>query len=427
MTPLEVDFFTAMFLWPAEVYAVTSALAPEDFNAVSDDVRKLYRVICDLAEQGIAIDILHVRERLELSGMTPTQACDLISIATDGAPLQCNIPRYCQKIKEKAQLSQFAKELELVTLRTQSGSINPIEVMEETIQEINEIRGARGKPESVAAKELCPAFLEQAFVERSKPEQLAGLSIGIPSVDDATTGMRPAELWITGALPGRGKTAIGTMAAVRNAGQGIPTLIFSLEMPAVELMRRVAGIEMGSAVVRNMRALHDAQWDRMAEYVAEVSTWPLYVVDAGEMTPSRISAIAHMEVARHGVRFIVVDYLQLIKAPGKDPRERVGAAANSLRLLAKDLNVPILVLSQLRRPANLNDVPTMIDLRESGEIEAHANTVLLLYQPMNKSSQPTGDDEIIIGKQRNGSLGSIPVSFDSRTLTFHERYSERSA
>jgi replicative DNA helicase len=419
MTPLEMDFFTAMFLWPAEVYVAMSALAPEDFK--SDDARKLYRGICDLAEQSITIDVLHVTEKLELTGMARSQARELIDAATDGAPVRCNIPRYCRKIKERAQLNQFAKSLELATQRTQSGSIDPVEVMEETIQEINEIRGARGKPESVAAKELCPAFLERAFVERSRPEQLAGLSTGIFGVDRATTGLRPAELWIVGALPGRGKTAFATQVLIANAGCGIPTLIFSLEMPALELMRRVAGIEMGSAAVRNMRALHDAQWDKMAEYVAEVSTWPLYVLDAGEMTPSRISAIAHMEVKRRGVRLVIVDYLQLIKAPGRDPRERVGMAANAMRLLAKDLNLPVVVLSQLRRPANLNDVPTMIDLRESGEIEAHANTVLLLYQPVNKSNQPTGEDEILIGKQRNGPLGSVPVLFDSRTLKFEER------
>jgi len=122
---------------------------------------------------------------------------------------------------------------------------------------------------------------------------------------------------------------------------------------------------------------------------------------------------------------IVVDYLQLIEAPGRDPRERVGHAANALRILAKDTGIPVLALSQLRRPNSVNDRPSMIDLRESGEIEAHANTVLLLYQPLAGDGEPAGNDEIIVGKQRNGPMGPVPVLFDRRTLRFLPRRTGR--
>jgi len=99
----------------------------------------------------------------------------------------------------------------------------------------------------------------------------------------------------------------------------------------------------------------------------------------------------------------------------------VGNAANMLRQLAKDTQVPVLALSQLRRPANLNDAPSMLHLKESGDIEAHAHTVLLLYQPLSEDAQPTGKDEIIIGKQRSGPLGTVPVVFDTLTLLFKPR------
>jgi replicative DNA helicase len=121
------------------------------------------------------------------------------------------------------------------------------------------------------------------------------------------------------------------------------------------------------------------------------------------------------------VKLIVVDYLQLVRAEGRDPRERVGNVADALRQLAKTERVPVVLLSQLRRPQNVNDVPTMIDLKESGDIEAHAHVVLLLHAPTGPGGLPTGEDTILIGKNRNGAKGPIPVRFCQRKLRFDPR------
>jgi replicative DNA helicase len=121
------------------------------------------------------------------------------------------------------------------------------------------------------------------------------------------------------------------------------------------------------------------------------------------------------------VKLIVVDYLQLVRADARDIRERVGKVADALRQLAKAERIPVVLLSQLRRPQNLNDAPTMIDLKESGDIEAHAHVVLLLHVPTGPDGKPTGEDTIIIGKNRNGVRGPVPVTFSPVKLRFYPR------
>ncbi len=266
-------------------------------------------------------------------------------------------------------------------------------------------------------------FLDRATVERQSSADLEGLSTGLQELDFMTTGIRAGELWVTGALPGRGKTAFATQVAVTNVTQGHPVLFFSLEMSKHELIRRIVamGSRVGATSVRRLRGISPEKWETVKEYAAEISKWPLYIDDSPSLTPAQLCAKARAAIRRHKIELMVVDYLQLMTGQGKELRERVGFSANALRVLAKSTGVPILLLSQLRRPAGLNDRPSMLELRESGEIEAHANTVLLLYQPIGDDDQPLGQDEIIVGKQRNGPLTSIPVVFDKFSLKFMAR------
>jgi replicative DNA helicase len=131
-----------------------------------------------------------------------------------------------------------------------------------------------------------------------------------------------------------------------------------------------------------------------------------------------------MLITRMKCRLIVVDYLQIVRADGPTIRERVGKVANALRQLAKAEGVPVLLLSQLRRPQNVNDAPTMIELKESGDIEAHAHVVLLLHVPIGPDGQPTGEDSIIVAKNRNGAKGPVPVTFSPHKLRFNSRTTE---
>ncbi|PYX67795.1 MAG: hypothetical protein DMG72_24535, partial [Acidobacteria bacterium] len=140
-------------------------------------------------------------------------------------------------------------------------------------------------------------------------------------------------------------------------------------------------------------------------------------------------ASARLYIRRHGVKLIVVDYLRLVDAPGRELRDRVGYVANALRQLAKSERIGVVLLSQLRRPeGGINGRPTMLDLKESGDIEAHSHVVLLPYLPVGDDGKPIPEDELlIVGKNRNGGVGSLPVYFDERRLQFVERTLDRAA
>jgi replicative DNA helicase len=159
---------------------------------------------------------------------------------------------------------------------------------------------------------------------------------------------------------------------------------------------------------------------RAAGAIAEC---PIYVDDRPSLKIQELLASARLYIRRHGVKLIVVDYLRLVDAPGRELRDRVGYVANALRQLAKSERIGVVLLSQLRRPeGGINARPTMLDLKESGDIEAHSHVVLLPYLPVGDDGRPVPEDELlIIGKNRNGGVGSLPVYFDERRLQFFDR------
>lgn len=266
--------------------------------------------------------------------------------------------------------------------------------------------------------------------QRSKSEGLIGLPTGIAGLDEATTGLRPRELWIAGALPGRGKTALGAQIALTNAGRGTPVAFFSLEMSREQLGERFLSNEsrVSASRVRNPRYIEGPQWLSLMQCVSTLEQYPLYVDDSNSLSIETLSARAKLYVRRFGCRLVIVDYLRLVQASGDQIRERVGNVAEGLRQLAKSEDISVLALSQLSRPkdGDINSRPNLLQLKESGDIEASAHTVLLIYMPMS-NDDPTGKDEIIIGKSRNGPMGSVPVFFSRDRLKFFSREEVRSA
>ncbi|MGD1079604.1 MAG: DnaB-like helicase C-terminal domain-containing protein [Candidatus Sulfotelmatobacter sp.] len=159
----------------------------------------------------------------------------------------------------------------------------------------------------------------------------------------------------------------------------------------------------------------------MANGAGRIAEWPIWIDDNGSLTISEIIARAKLFIARNKAKLIIVDYLQLVRATMTDIRERVGHVADRLRILAKSEQVPVVLLSQLRRPERLNDEPTLIDLKESGDIEAHAHIVILIHSPVGPDMRPTGEQKIIFAKNRNGLRGQEMVTLNEFRLLFYSR------
>jgi replicative DNA helicase len=250
-------------------------------------------------------------------------------------------------------------------------------------------------------------------------QALLGLTTGISCLDSNTTGIRQEEFWIVGGRTGDGKTSLALQIAAANCSDGVPVLIFSLEMSREELAHRLWAQESSVAFwkIRNPMHIGKEDKERVRRTSEEISRWPLWINDAGSLTIQKLCSLARIAIRQHKVRLICVDYVQLISCPARDERERITKVSNALRLLAKTTGVPVLAVSQLSRPrdGNQNTRPNRFSLKESGSLENDAHVILLTYRPTSQLDQPTGEDELIIAKQRHGPVGIETVYFKPET------------
>lgn len=413
---------------PQDVHEALSIVSSEDFDL--EECRLTIREITAILADGLALSWDSLLERLKQTyGQQRGEDIFRVSTQSGAIPLDDDgsVRRYALRVRNNSACRQIVSAMESVIAKANELGAKPAEVRQHALELLWGIRGSGPDGTVDHVSNAVKPFLEQVFREKNSSADLSGLGTGIHALDQMTTGIRGGEFWVVGALPGRGKTSLGMQFVLANVDRIVPTLIFSLEMSKNELLRRMEGQRLGMVrLLRSPQLMSEKDWSTLAEDTAELAHLPLHIDDSPGLKISDLVSNAHLAIKQRGVKLVVVDYLQLLRSPGKELRERVGYAANQLRELAKSTGVPVVALSQLRRPqGGINTRPTMLDLRETGEIEAHAHTVVLLYQPLNDEGQPTGEDEIIIGKQRNGSLGTIPAFFNTRSLSFHEREMQR--
>jgi replicative DNA helicase len=213
--------------------------------------------------------------------------------------------------------------------------------------------------------------------------------------------------------------------AAANCRRGIAVGYFSIEMSKGELLQRLWSHE-GKIRFDDIRNPRYASADVRAQVrraMATVGYWPLFIADDGALPLQKLVAKARLLIRQEKLGLLVVDYVQLVSTVGATERERITKISGQIRALAKDTGVPILAVSQLSRPnpRNRNERPNKFSLKESGSLENDAHAILLIYRPPDDFGRPTGDDEIIIAKQRHGPVGNEAVRFDGRTMTFFER------
>lgn len=381
-----------------------------DFN------RRMWKAMVAVHGRGEPLDCSCLCAQLMRDGMKQDDAVNLLTRTMDGAPLKGFAEMYAKRVREASRQHKIAKAVELAELRIKEGE-DVVWVKDELAVEMAEIEGQHADRDWPLA-EVMPTTMQVMADQLNGDESKQALPTGIADLDLMTVGgIRQDELWIVGGMPGRGKTAFGLQVAHSLTGRGVPVYFVSLEMSRAAISRRLLKMKFGAATLVNP----GDQWQAMNDYAVDLGTLPLYINEGAALTASEVVGRCRVAIHRHGIRLIVVDYLQLVRMEkGTDRREAVGDACNQLRALAKQTHVPIMLLSQLRRPQSLNDRPTMIDLKESGDLEAHAHVVLLLYMPTEKGA-PIGEEEIIIGKQREGATGTVEVFFEGSRGKFHLR------
>jgi len=406
---------------------LTGDLRADDFGL--DIHRKMYSTMWEMMAAGETID--HISLKGALSTRYNEREADYVLMFDDDLMVKVDVEYHVRQILNASRRRQIVRVLEGAIAQAYDSSETNDDVISVTHERIMAIASAstlhRSWKISEYSGDVYAAILKLA--QQDREVQSLGLTLGVKELDRLTTGLRLGEYYVIGAWAGEGKTAFAEQVIVANCYNQVATLMFSQEMSKEQVILRVIPqVSNGQVSARGLRDPREMNPVQMSEFTRTqeiIDSWPLWVNDASSFEVSQLVAHAYMMIRRHGIKLIVVDYLQLLKARGDKKYEQVSNASEALRQLAKSEKVVVVAISQLSRPdTKQKRAPTMFDLKESGQIEQDAHAVFLLYRPLMKNDQEvaySGEDLIIIGKQREGPVGSVKVKFDSRRLMFLPR------
>lgn len=434
--PQALDFeeavLGALLIEPNCVDEVLDELHPSCFYDPKH--KMIYEAMLSLNRDHVALDLLSVTQKLKAQGNLENVggAVTLASLSQKiGAAVQLE---YYIKILKQKNIQRELISASLDTLKKSfDDSVNVDELVYSAQSKVLEVAESNTKTEAQDIGSVINTALER-IEEMQTKTGLSGVPSGYLSLDKITQGWQNSDLIILAARPSVGKTAFSLNIA-RNAAvdYNMPVAIFSLEMPKIQLAMRLMVTESGLSAdkIRGGSKLERYEWEQLQIKIKRLSSAPLYVDDTPSLPIMEFRTKAKRLVNMKGVRLIVVDYLQLMQGPAelRGLREQeVAAISRSLKATAKELNVPIIALSQLSRNSvqrsNSNGKPMLSDLRESGSIEQDADMVIFVHRPdfvgLSESIEEREKTQLIIAKHRNGEIGEIDMRFKSSQVKFVE-------
>ncbi|MGB8323607.1 MAG: replicative DNA helicase [Candidatus Acidiferrum sp.] len=424
----ERSILGAILLDNSALNTAIEALKTEDFFLLQH--RNVFNQMVALGEAQQPIDLvtlsdeLHRRGELEASG----GAAYLASLA-DGVPRVSNVEHYARIVKEKAMLRNLVHAANRIQQNALDGEEGADAILDDAESKIFALAEDRVKAGLISVKDIVRDNFERLEKIFREGKSVTGISTGYGELDKLLSGLQPSELIILAARPSQGKTALALNLAENIAIRGgLPVALFSLEMSKESLLQRlVASVAQVDAHKFRSGHLSREDWRRMTEGLGQISSAPLWVDDAGSTSVLEIGAKARRLKRDKGLSLVIVDYLQLISGRGRfnSRQEEVASISRGLKGLAKELQIPVLVLSQLTRaPEREERGPQLSDLRESGAIEQDADVVMFIYRPnfFNLNATPEERDmaDILIAKQRNGPTDKVKFVFRSRLTRFEE-------
>ena len=387
----------------------------------------IFNVIGDLYGRGEPADVISVaaalarEDQLERVG-GPGYLHTLIS----SVPTAANAGYYARIVAEKAVLRRLAEAGTRIVQMAYGPAPDVGDVVDRAQAAVYEVTEQRTGEDYTPLSDLLNPALEEIEAIQNHDGQLTGVPTGFADLDELTNGLHGGQLWIVAARPAVGKSTLGLdfarSAAIKH---GMTSVIFSLEMSRMEITMRLLSAE-ARVSLQNIRTgrLSEDDWNRLARRMGEVAEAPLFIDDSPHMTMMEIRAKTRRLKQRHNLRLVVLDYLQLMSSPKKveSRQQEVSEISRSLKLLAKELDVPVVAISQLNRASEqrADKRPQVSDLRESGSLEQDADGVILLYREdaVEKESARAGEADLIIAKHRNGPTGTITVAFQGHYSRF---------
>jgi replicative DNA helicase len=405
---------------------ITCDLNADDFYHGAH--RIIYTAVIKIINQGQIADLITVSADLSKSGMVDrVGGAAYIASLAENVPSPSSIAHYAKIVKEKSIERKIISEASRIIEAVYDNSTESNVKLEDAQKAILNLSLDKGSGTLKNAREIAKGTIQEIEDRFNNKGSLIGYSTGLFDLDSILSGLVPSDLIIIAGRPGMGKSALAGCIAANVAESGIATVIFSLEMSSISVMTRIFA-NRSKINSRHLRSgyITDGQWPVVTNVVSSIANWPLHMDDKPDVTPEEIRAKARKLKKESDLGLLIVDYIQLVRSTGKhDSREQaVSEISRTLKAIARELNIPVIALSQLNRQvdARPDKHPVMSDLRESGAIEQDADTIIFVYRDeiYNKSEDnpKKGIAELIVAKQRNGETGPIEVVFDAKTQTF---------
>ena len=426
----ERSILGAVLLDNHSLNAAVEKLRSEDFFLPQH--RQIFQRMIQLAEHQQAIDVVTLMDDLARRGeLDSAGGVAYLSQLADGLPRATNVEHYARIVKEKSVLRNLAFSAAAIQEQALAAGDDADVILDRAESTIFQIAEDRVRAGLIGVKELVRDNFERLERIFSEGRRITGLATGYPGLDNETAGLQPSELVILAARPSMGKTAlalnIAENVAVRNRE---PVAVFSLEMSKESLLLRMLASE-ARVDAHKFRTGHMGRddWNKITRALTSLGDAPLWIDDSASSTVLEMGAKARRLKRDRGLKLMIVDYLQLVvptnTSRGTNRQEEVSSISRALKGLAKELKVPVIVLSQLTRaPEREERKPQLSDLRESGAIEQDADVVLFINRPnFYKTDLPEEDRakaELIIAKQRNGPTGNLNFVFLARHTRFEE-------
>jgi replicative DNA helicase len=409
---------------------VADAVTEQDFYR--PDHRLIFAAIAALAGEARPCDVVTVSQQLERSGkLEDAGGLSYLSAIARDTPTAANVRAYAEIVRERSLLRQLIRAgTEIASAVFNNDGQTARELVDRAEQRVFEIAEGsfRRREGAVAVRQLLPGVIDQIDEWHHNPDKLRGLPTGFTDFDKLTGGLRPGDLVIVAGRPSMGKTTLAVNMAEYAAvhpGTRASVAIFTMEMPAEQVITRMLA-SIGGVPLNSLRSgkISDDDWVRITSATSQLSEAKIFVDEAPALNPTELRARARRVKREHGLDLIVIDYLQLMQVPGtKENRAtEIAEISRGLKALAKELQVPVIALSQLNRAVEQREhkKPVMSDLRESGSLEQDSDIILLIYREevYDRNTTKKGIAEIDVVKHRNGETGMFFLTFQGQYTRF---------
>jgi len=407
----------AIFLDPEVIHRVIDLLRPDDFY--QEPHRLIYEAMLALDDAGVPLDIITVTEELKRRGnLDQAGGASYVVALADAVPSPAHVEHYARLVAEKALLRTLIQAATRIRDMGYEYGSDPRQLLGEAERMIMELAQERGGSTFTSLKQI----LEEALRHIEEVYQARGEMLGLPTgfidVDRLLSGLWPQDLIILAARPSMGKTSLALSIALNVAKRGIPVGFFSLEMSKEQLVQRLLTAE-AKVDYRRVRTadLEEEDWQKLVDAAARIAQAAIFIDDTPGLSVREMRARARRLQAEHGLGLLVIDYLQLMQSHRRveNRQQEIADISRSLKGLAKELNIPVLALSQLSRAVEQRQDkrPVMSDLRESGALEQDADVIMFIYREeyYRPETEKKGIAEVIVAKQRNGPVGMVELAF----------------